>query len=81
MIKFDAEKFIHEGEKVYNLRDKIEAIAIQLFNDGIKNIFFTASGGSNAVMQPFYYWMESKSNIPSYLTTAADLLASGNKKI
>lgn len=55
MIKFDAEKFIHEGEKVYNLRDKIEAIAIQLFNDGIKNIFFTASGGSNAVMQPFYY--------------------------
>lgn len=44
MIKFDAEKFIREGEKVYNLRDKIEAIAIQLFNDGIKNIFFTASG-------------------------------------
>lgn len=81
MLKFDAEKFVTEGEKGYQLRNKIEKVAQKLFNDGIKNIFFTASGGSNAVMQPFNYWIESKSIIPSYLVAAADFLAVGSKKL
>ena len=81
MLKFDAEKFVTEGEKAYSLRADIEQIALKVQKEGISNIFFTASGGSNAVMQPFNYWMESKSSIPSYLLTAADFLAVGSKKL
>ncbi|GEN48878.1 SIS domain-containing protein [Ligilactobacillus pobuzihii] len=81
MLKFDAEKFIDEGKKGYQLREKIEETATKLYDEGVRNIFFTASGGSNAVMQPFNYWMEIKSDIPSYLITAADFLATGSKKL
>lgn len=81
MLNFDAKKLVAEGKKGYELREDIEKIAKKLYKDGIANIFFTASGGSNAVMQPFNYWMESKSEIPSYLITAADFLAVGSKKL
>lgn len=81
MLKFDKQEFIDEGKKVYALRDKIEQVANKVYDDGISNIFFTSSGGSNAVMQPFHYLIETTSKIPTYLITAADFLASGNQQL
>ncbi|MCT6877365.1 MAG: SIS domain-containing protein [Lactobacillus apis] len=81
MLKFDKQEFIDEGKKGYALRDKIEQVADKVYDDGISNIFFTSSGGSNAVMQPFHYLIETTSKIPTYLITAADFLASGNQQL
>lgn len=81
MLKYNPEEFIERGAKIYSLRKQVEKIARTVYEEGIKNIFFTASGGSTAVMQPFNYLMETKSSIPSYLKTAADLISTGNMQL
>lgn len=81
MIKYDAEDMIEKGKRIYSIRNTVESIAKTVFDLKISNIFFTASGGSVAVMQPFEYIMSTRSKIPAFSITAADLVASGHSQL
>lgn len=81
MINYDATAFLEKGKRVYSIREHVEDIAKRAYDSGISNIFFTASGGSVAVMQPFDYILQTKSAIPVYSTTAAELVLTGHKQL
>lgn len=81
MLKFNAEQMEKRGELIYGTRKHTENIAKMVFEAGISNIFFTASGGSVAVMQPFDYVLQTESSIPAYSITAADLVLTGHKQL
>ena len=37
--KFDAEKYLSEGEKIYAQRAEVEAVADKIWNDGFKKYY------------------------------------------
>ena len=55
MLNYNAKEMKKKGKRIYGIREDVEKIAKQAYDSGISNIFFTASGGSVAVMQPFEY--------------------------
>jgi fructoselysine-6-phosphate deglycase len=81
MLSYDAKEMEAKGQRIYSIRDDVEKIAKQAYEFGISNIFFTASGGSVAVMQPFEYILTTKSDIPVYSMTAAELILAGHKQL
>lgn len=81
MIKFDEKKMLENGEYIYNKKDYIKEIANNLTQKGFENIFFTSSGGSIAMMQPFEYMIKTKSKIPVYSEISAELLLTGNSQL
>jgi fructoselysine-6-phosphate deglycase len=81
MIKFDENELLERGSLVYGLKDEIEKIADEISEEGYDNIFFTASGGSVALMQPFEYLIETQSKIPVYMKLSAELLKTGHKQL
>lgn len=48
MLKYNSESFIKRGSQIYSVREEVEKIAIKVYDEGIENIFFTASGGSHS---------------------------------
>lgn len=81
MLKFNESQMLEKGNLVLELKEKIENIADEISLDGYSNVFFTASGGSVALMQPFEYLMQTKSTIPAYLNISAELLKTGHKQL
>lgn len=81
MLKFNAVEMEQRGELIYGTREHAEAVAKEAYENGISNIFFTASGGSVAVMQPFDYVLQTESSIPVYSITAAELVLTGHKQL
>jgi fructoselysine-6-phosphate deglycase len=81
MIKFDENELLERGSLVYGLKEEIEKIADEISEEGFDNIFFTASGGSVALMQPFEYLIETQSKIPVYMKLSAELLRTGHKQL
>lgn len=81
MLNFDANEMEEKGKRIYSIRTEVEEIAKKAYEAGISNIFFTASGGSVAVMQPFEYILTTKSSIPVFSMTAAELVLTGHKQL
>ena len=81
MLNFDATEMEEKGQRIYSIRTEVEEIAKKVHEAGISNIFFTASGGSVAVMQPFEYILTTKSTIPVFSMTAAELVLTGHKQL
>lgn len=81
MLKFNPIEMEEKGNLIYSIRDEVEEIAKTAFEEGISNIFFTASGGSVALMQPFEYILQTKSSLPVYSITAAELLVTGHTQL
>lgn len=81
MIKFNEKKMLDNGAYIYNKREEIEEIANKLSEKGFNNIFFTSSGGSIAMMQPFEYMIKLKSKIAVYSEISAELLLTGNSQL
>lgn len=81
MIRFDENKMLDAGKFVYGLRGEIEKIADTLSKDGFDNIFFTSSGGSIAMMQPFEYMIKTISKLNVYSEISAELLLAPNKQL
>ncbi|MDV7748252.1 SIS domain-containing protein [Enterococcus faecium] len=81
MLKYDPIKMEERGNKIYSIRKDVEDIAKKAYENGISNIFFTASGGSVAVMQPFEYILQIKSAIPVYSITAAEIVLTGHQQL
>ncbi|HBM5571692.1 TPA: SIS domain-containing protein [Enterococcus faecium] len=81
MLNYNAKEMKKKGKRIYGIREDVEKIAKQAYDSGISNIFFTASGGSVAVMQPFEYVLMTESSIPVYSMTAAELVLMGHKQL
>ena len=60
---------------------EIERIADAVCEQGFDSIYFTSSGGSLAMMQPFDYMISVMSDIPVQSQISADLLTAGNRRI
>ena len=55
MINFDENKMIDNGLFIYEARNQLEAIANNICQQGLSNIFFSSVGGSQAMMKRIYY--------------------------
>lgn len=74
MINFDEVKIAENYDYIYRQRAQIEAIAEQLCRDGFDLLFFTSSGGSMSMMQPFCYYINHYSELPVDSMLSADLI-------
>ncbi|MBR2675576.1 MAG: SIS domain-containing protein [Solobacterium sp.] len=81
MIKFDEEQIIANGEIIYSQRAKIEAIADRIFEEGFDLLLFTSSGGSQAMLDPFAFYIRHMSRIPVENRLSADLLLNDCNRI
>ncbi|POP31003.1 SIS domain-containing protein [Lactonifactor longoviformis] len=81
MYKFDDQKFLLDGIKVYALRVPIEMIADKLAQKEYKNIILSGVGGTTAEMYAVCRIIEKYSDIPVYLLNAAEALAEKDRRI
>ena len=80
MVSFDEQAILDNGAYIYNQRAEIERIADEICEKGFDSIFFTSSGGSLAMMQPFDYMVSVMSDIPVQSQVSADFLTVGNRR-
>lgn len=81
MINFDEKSMLANGAYIYDQRGHMEAIADQICKEGFDNIFFTSSGGSIAMMNPFVDIINEMSDIPVHSIISADLLLTGHNQL
>ena len=81
MYNFDEKSYCKEAELTYETRTEIEQIADTISKEGFSNIFFIASGGSLAIMNPVHYVLKQRTAIPVYLEVAAEVIHTGNKEL
>lgn len=81
MYNFDEKSYRKEAELTYETRTEIEQIADTISKEGFSNIFFIASGGSLAIMNPVHYVLKQRTAIPVYLEVAAEVIHTGNKEL
>ena len=79
MINFDEQTIIRNYAYIYDKRREIETIADDLCAKGLDLLFFTSSGGSMAMMQPFtvycsqlYHPLECSSDAPGVFDPEAE---------
>lgn len=77
MINFNEQQIIANADYIYAQRNQIELIADELCSTGFDLLFFTSSGGSMAMMEPFAFWINAVSKLPVRSMISADLIASG----
>ena len=81
MIQFDEEQIIANGEIIYSQRTKIEGIADRIFDEGFDLLLFTSSGGSQAMLDPFAFYIRHMSKLPVENRLSADLLLNDCNRI
>lgn len=81
MVNFDKNQIIENALYIYRQREKIEAIADQICQRGFDLLFFTSSGGSMAMLQPFDFWINRVSSLPTACMLSADLLITGCNRL
>ena len=81
MIQFDEEQIIANGEIIYSQRTKIEGIADHIFDEGFDLLLFTSSGGSQAMLDPFAFYIRHMSKLPVENRLSADLLLNDCNRI
>ena len=79
--KFDGEKYLSEGDKIYAQRAEVEAVADKVWNDGFKNIILLGIGGTEFELGPIAYQVKKYSNIDIELVNAADANTVHPKKL
>lgn len=81
LINFDEEKIIANGAVIYNQRDKIEAIADSIWAAGFDLLLFTSSGGSQAMLDPFAFYVRHMSRLPVESVLSANLMTGDCNRI
>lgn len=81
LIKFDEAAIIANGETIYRQRAHIEAIADSICDAGFDLLLFTSSGGSQAMLDPFAFYVRHASRLPVENVLAADLMLGGCNRI
>ena len=79
--KFDGEKYLSEGDKIYAQRAEVEAVADKVWNDGFKNIILLGIGGTEFELGPIAYQVKKYSDIDIELVNAADANTIHPKKL
>lgn len=74
MIKFNREKFLEIGLKVYRQRLAVEEVADKLSERGYDNIVIIGIGGTWAEWHPVVHIMRHYTDIPVYLENAAEIV-------
>ena len=81
MVNFDEEQIIANGDIIYRQREKIEAIADSIVDKGFDLLLFTSSGGSQAMLDPFAFYIRHESKLSVENVISADLLLGGCNRI
>lgn len=81
MVNFNEEQIIANGEIIYGQRARIEAIADSIFEAGFDLLLFTSSGGSQAMLDPFAFYIRHCSRLPVENVLSANLLLGGCNRI
>ncbi|MDY3279164.1 MAG: SIS domain-containing protein [Eubacteriales bacterium] len=81
MINFNEEQIILNAESIYRQRAKIEQIADSICDNGFDLLLFTSSGGSQAMLDPFAFYVRHMSRLPVENILSADLLLGGCNRI
>lgn len=77
MISFDEQKLLASFDRIYARRDEIEAMADSACLRGISNILLSASGGSQAMLNPFLHLIDAYSSLPVRSVLSAELVLTG----
>lgn len=81
MVNFNEQQIIANGDRIYTQREKIEAIADSIADSGFDLLLFTSSGGSQAMLDPFAFYIRHESRLPVENIISADLLSGGCNRI
>lgn len=81
LVTFDENQIIANGEVIYRQREQIEAIADSIVDNGFDLLLFTSSGGSQAMLDPFAFYLRHESRLPVENVLSADLLAGGCNRL
>ncbi|MDO4198218.1 MAG: SIS domain-containing protein [Erysipelotrichaceae bacterium] len=81
MITFNRQEIIDNYQYIYKKRNEIEKIADDMVEKGFDYLFFTSSGGSMAMMDPFVFYLNQLSDIKTEGMLSADYLILDNRKI
>ena len=81
MINFDEAKIIANADFIYQQRAKIEAIADSIYDNGFDLLLFTSSGGSQAMLDPFAFYIRHLSRLPVENVLSANLLTGDCNRI
>ena len=74
MVNFDENQIIANGAKIYDQRAKIESIADSIVDNGFDLLLFTSSGGSQAMLDPFAFYIRHMSRLPVENVLSANLM-------
>ncbi|MDD3173343.1 MAG: SIS domain-containing protein [Herbinix sp.] len=80
MLNFNKEKFTDYMEFNYGLKEQINKVVDQFFDEGFDNLFLIGIGGTAAYMEQYGNILKTKSNIKVYVENAAEFMAVGNKQ-
>ena len=80
MFNFDEARYEETVGDALALRPQIEAAVDKICEEGYSNIFFIGCGGTYAHSMPMKFWLDTSSNIDSYVVIAAEFMAAGHKK-
>lgn len=81
MVNFNEKQIVANGDIIYNQREKIEGIADSIVDKGFDLLLFTSSGGSQAMLDPFAFYIRHESKLPVENMISADLLCGGSNRI
>ena len=81
MINFDKATIVSNYDYIYRQRQTIEDIADRLCDEGFDLLFFTSSGGSMAMMQPFVHYLNVYSKLSAEGMHSADFLLTGCNRL
>lgn len=81
LVDFDEQKIIENGDIIYRQRARIEAIADAICEAGFDLLLFTSSGGSQAMMDPFAFYIRHASRLPAENVLSADLVLGGCNRV
>lgn len=81
MINFDETKIVENGKFIYQQREKIENIADRIFDKKFDLLLFTSSGGSQAMLDPFAFYIRHMSKLQTENILSADLMLGACNRI
>lgn len=81
MVNFDKQAIINNYDYIYNQKAKIELIGDELCKKDFDLLFFTSSGGSMAMLQPFEHYINVYSKLHTASMVSADYLLQGYNQL
>lgn len=81
MIQFDQAQIIASAQQLNARRPAVERIADSICDAGFDLLLFTSSGGSQAMLDPFAFYLRHMSRLPVENMLASDVLLGGCNRI